>query len=91
MAKIYQNFMQIFIEFAGMKRKRTDSIEVQRQVRKLQDYISEHFYQCTPEILQSLGKMYSGGGEFTSNIDKVCGEGSAEFVADAIEIYCRKE
>ena len=32
--------------------------------------------------------MYSGGGDFTTNIDAYGGEGTAIFVADAIEIYC---
>lgn len=31
--------------------------------------------------------MYNGGGEFTENIDRVGGEGTAEFVDKAIEIY----
>ena len=41
------------------------------------------------EILSSLGKMYGGGGDFTTNIDKVGGEGTAQFACDAIQIYCR--
>lgn len=91
MTKIYQNLMQIFVEFGGMKDENPDSIKVQEQVKKLRDYISEYFYQCTPEIFESLGKMYSDGGDFTNNINNVCGEGCAEFVAEAIEIYCRKQ
>ena len=66
-----------------------ESSEVQAQVRKLQDYISEHFYQCTPQILQGLGQMYGAGGEFTENIDRTGGEGCAQFTAEAIAIYCR--
>ena len=34
--------------------------------------------------------MYSGGGEFTENIDNVGGIGTAEFTNKAIEIYCIK-
>ena len=33
---------------------------------------------------------YSGGGDFTANIDAYGGEGTAVFVANAIEIYCDK-
>lgn len=62
----------------------------QLQVRKLQNFISEHFYNCSKEILSSLGKMYSGGGEFTENIDKFGGKGTAEFSSKAIEIYCKQ-
>jgi len=32
--------------------------------------------------------MYASGGEFTENIDKVAGSGTAVFVAKTIEIYC---
>ena len=32
--------------------------------------------------------MYSGGGDITTNIDDYGGEGTAAFVANAIEIYC---
>lgn len=57
-------------------------------IKQLQAFISEHFYQCTPEILRQLGQMYAGGGAMTENIDKAGGEGTAELVAEAIEVYC---
>lgn len=82
------DFMQIFAELGKMMSLEPSDEKVQLQVQKLQDYISEHFYHCTNEILSSLGKMYSGGGEFTENIDKVGGAGTADFTAKAIEIYC---
>ena len=55
-----------------MKDQDPASTEVQDQVKKLQSFITEHFYKCTKEILSSLGKMYAGGGEFTENIDNIC-------------------
>lgn len=64
--------------------------QVQSQVKALQDFITEHYYHCTDEILSSLGKMYAGGGEFTANINAAGGEGTAEFVHRAIEIFCGK-
>ena len=39
--------------------------QVQLQVRKLQDYITDHFYTCSDKILCGLGRMYAGGGELT--------------------------
>ena len=83
------SFMLIFAEFGKMKNQDAASDQVQLQVKKLQDFISEHFYKCTKEILSGLGKMYAGGGEFTENIDSYGGEGTAEFTAKAIEIYCQ--
>lgn len=84
------DMMKLFVTFGEMKEKKPADDEVQAQVKKLQEYITEHFYKCTNEILYSLGKMYSGGGEFTENIDKAGGIGTAEFTTKAIEIYCGK-
>ena len=58
-------------------------------VQKLQDYITENYYNCTDEILSGLGKMYVADERFRSNIDRN-GEGTAEFINKAIECYCRK-
>ena len=85
----WQNLMLIFVEFGKMTDKKPEDVEVQLEVKKLQDYISRHFYQCSNEILNGLGKMYASGGEFTENIDKAAGNGTAAFVAEAIEIYCK--
>lgn len=87
---IIEEFMKIFVTFGEMKEKNPEDTEVLEQVKKLQNYITEHFYTCTKEILAGLGKMYAAGGEFTENIDKAGGKGTAEFTAEAIEIYCGK-
>lgn len=84
------DFMKMFVVFGWMKDRDPAEQQVQEQVKKLQDYITEHFYNCTTQILSGLGRMYSGGGEFTENIDKAGGEGTAEFTTKAIEIYCGK-
>lgn len=86
---IANDFMSMFVTFGELKKNHKPEDEaVQAQVKNLQDYITEHFYHCTPQILAVLGKMYAGGGEFTENIDKAGGVGTAEFTAQAIEIYC---
>lgn len=84
------NFMKLFEEFGELKGQEPENEEVQNQVKKLQNYITDTFYTCTNEILYGLGQMYAGGGEFTENIDGVGGKGTAEFVAEAIRIYCNK-
>ena len=81
--------MGIFKEFGQLLPTNPGDETVQAQVKKLQDYISQHFYTCTNEILSGLGKMYAGGGSMTENIDKAGGKGTAEFVSEAIEIYCK--
>jgi DNA-binding transcriptional MerR regulator len=81
--------MEIFKEFGQLLAANPGEAPVQAQVKKLQDYITEHFYTCTYEILSGLGKMYAAGGSMTENIDKAGGKGTAEFVSKAIEIYCK--
>jgi hypothetical protein len=87
--KIYQGMIDIFAQFGAIRNTDPASEEAQAMVKKLQDYITEHMYTCTKEILGGLGMMYGGGGDFTINIDKMGGEGTAEFVSRAIEIYCK--
>jgi len=88
--QIAEGMMALFTEFGLLLKegKTTDSKEVQAQVQKLQDYITEHFYTCTNKILAGLGKMYNGGGSITENINNYGGEGTADFAAEAIRIYC---
>lgn len=81
--------MMIFSDFGKYKGSDPAAPEVQALVRRLQAYISENYYRCTNEILSSLGAMYGAGGEFTENIDKTGGEGTAKFAEQAIAVYCR--
>ena len=89
-ADISLQLMDIFREIGGIRDTDPASETAQALVKKLQDFITEHFYKCTREILSSLGKMYAGGGDFTANIDSYGGEGTAQFACDAIQIYCGK-
>ena len=86
--KLGVRMMEIFKEFRKIKDGDPSSSDAQSLVEKLQEFITEHFYKCSNEILLSLGKMYAGGGDFTRNIDPAGGEGTAEFANEAIQIYC---
>ena len=90
-AEISDGMMEIFAEFAACKVSgaSADSTEAQMLVAKLQAHITENYYTCTDEILAGLGKMYVADERFQKNIDKY-GEGTAEFVADAIAAYTKK-
>ncbi|MCQ2508774.1 MAG: MerR family transcriptional regulator [Dorea sp.] len=79
--------MDIFAEIGKIKDGSPESEEAQNLVKKLQNYITDHFYTCTDEILESLGQMYAGGGDMTKNIDRMGGEGTAAFANEAIEAY----
>ena len=81
--------MDFFVRLGRMKALSPDSAEAQAWVAELQAYFTEHFYNCTPQILKGLGQLYAGGGTMTENIDAAGGEGTAEFARQAIEIYCK--
>lgn len=86
---INEGLMQIFVEFGKIKYTSPEGKAAQSLVKKLRDYITANFYDCKKEILSNLGMMYAAGGEFTENIDKAGGEGTAQFAADAIDHYCK--
>ena len=90
-AEANDGLMAIFAEFAACKDSgaSSDSAEAQVLVSKLQAHIAANYYTCTDEILAGLGKMYIADERFKKNIDK-CGEGTAEFVAEAIKVSSAK-
>ena len=82
---------RIFAEFAVCMNEGNEvgSEGAQALVAKLQQYISDHFYTCTKQILSGLGQMYVMDERFAENINKN-GEGVADFVSQAIDHYCQK-
>lgn len=88
--KLHVEMMDIFAEFGKIRHLPADSAEAIAIAKKLQDHITEHYYTCTDEILMGLGSMYAGGGDFTTNIDKYAGEGTAVFVCEAIKAMIHK-
>ena len=86
---INTELMGILAGFGRMQKTDPADEAVQARVKKLQAFITEHFYTCSKEILLKLGLMYAGGGAMTENINEVGGEGTAEYACKAIEAYCR--
>ena len=89
--KLNVEMMSIFAEFGKIKDMAPDCEEAVALARKLQDHITEHYYTCTDKILLGLGAMYAGGGDLTTNIDKVGGEGTAVFACEAIKAMIAKK
>ena len=89
-AEANDGLMEVFAEFAACKESgaSANSAEAQALVAKLQAHITENYYTCTDEILAGLGRMYIADERFKKNIDKY-GDGTAEYVSDAIEVYSR--
>ena len=81
--------MEIFAELGKVRHLEPASEAAQVLVARLQQFITDHYYTCTRQILQGLGQMYVADARFKDNIDRAGGAGTADFAAKAIEIYCR--
>ena len=91
-AEANDGLMAIFAEFAACKDSgaSADSTKAQALVAKLQAHITANYYACTDEILAGLGKMYVADERLKKNIDKY-GEGTTEFVSEAIAVFCQEK
>lgn len=85
-----EQLMGIFAELGTLKEDSPASEAVQEKIKALQNFITEHYYTCTNEILSGLGEMYVADERMKGNIDRAGGEGTAAFVRDAIGVYCKK-
>lgn len=83
--------MSLFKEIGALRGLPSCDVKVQEKIRALQGFITENYYSCTDEILGGLGQMYVSDKRFKENIDKSGGEGTAEFAAEAIRVYCAKK
>lgn len=73
--------------FADVRTLPPEDARVQALVADWQQYITDHFYACTDEILEGLGQMYEADERFRENIDRH-GKGTAQCMARAIAAYC---
>lgn len=80
--------MEIIAAFGKMQSMDPAAPAVQAQVKKLQDFISEHTTPA-PKPFWQPRQLYTAGGAFTQNINAAGGPGTAEFASKAIEVYCR--
>ncbi len=79
--------MDIFVEFGALKTENPNCKEAISLAKKLQDFITQHYYTCTDEIFLGLATMYCSGGELTENIENAGGTGTATFASNAIQAY----
>lgn len=80
--------MSLFAEIGTLRQLPPSDEKVQGKISALQNFITENYYTCTDEILDGLGQTYAGDERFRKNIDKAGGDGTAEFVMNAIKIHC---
>lgn len=86
--EIANRLMTMFAEIGTLRHLLPSAKEVQEKIAALQKFITDNYYVCTNEILDGLGQMYVEDERFKKNIDKAGGDGTAEFVRQAISVYC---
>ena len=82
--------MDCFARLGEMRPCDPNCEKAQAWAKELQDFFTENYYTCTPQILRSLAESYAGGGSMTENIDKVGGAGTGAFAKEVIAIYVQK-
>lgn len=83
-----QDMMNLIGSFGQYRHLDPAGPEGQTAVQQLRDFITCNYYDCKVPILRGLADMYDCGGDFTQNIDKAGGQGTAAFLAQAMRIYC---
>jgi DNA-binding transcriptional MerR regulator len=78
----------IFERFGALRQKDPGDPEVQSLVVEWRQFITDHYYTCTKEILAGLGQMYIADERFRKTLDHH-GAGTADFMSQAIAIYCK--
>ncbi len=86
---VNNKFKNIFYEFSLLfiNNMKFDDEVVQQKVESLQKFISKNYYECSNEVLKSLGELYIQDVRFKSFIDSYQ-EGTALFISKAIDYYC---
>lgn len=78
---------EIYQELAGLMVLVPADPQVQKAIGAWRQYITDSFYNCTPEIFRGLGDLYIQDERFTASIDKAK-PGLARFMSEAMHIYC---
>lgn len=83
-----EQLMSLFAGLGAHRQASPGDRQVQDIIKRLQEFITENYYTCTEDILKELGQMYVCDERMKQNIDQAGGDGTAEFVRQAIDVYC---
>jgi MerR family transcriptional regulator, multidrug-efflux activator len=74
-------------QIAALMEQSPSDARIQQLVGEFYRHINQRFYTCTPEIYRGLGDLYVSDPRFTAFYERIK-PGMAEFMRDAINIYC---
>ncbi len=67
-----------------------ESQEAMTALESTHEIFSDMFGKGGIKALERVGEMFYGGGVLAKNVDKVMGQGTADYVGTAILTYCKK-
>lgn len=84
--RIHEQQEALYRRLVALMNKGIESPDVQKVAGDMRRFITENFYECTPDIFRGLGQLYVSDPRFTKNIDRYR-PGLAQFLSDAIRVY----
>lgn len=90
--ELTEGFNKIFFAFSenmskGLKANSKENVDLSE---KLHQHLCAYAFDCSDDVFSSIGKGYVENAEFKKNLDKF-GEGTAQYVCDAIQQYLSKK
>lgn len=84
---IRENLDFIYNNAISLMDKAPANKEVQETVEDLRQHFSNNYYDCNLNMFRALGRLYITDENFRENVDERK-EGLAQFLSEAIEVYC---
>ena len=90
--EITDGFNEIFFAFSENISKEISAISKENidLAEKLHKHLCKYAFDCSIDVFSSIGYGYVQNIEFKNNLDKF-GEGTAQYVCDAIQQYVKQE
>lgn len=85
--EIKQKGGEITIRMVGTDQSKPADADIQQAVADYYAYLTGYFYKCDVEFLRNLSDMWVADERFAINYERIH-EGGAEFVRQAVHIYC---
>lgn len=79
--------MEFFVRLGQLRQEDPAGEDARNWAASLREFLTENYYNCTPEIFRCLAESYADGGSMNENIDKAGGAGTGAFAKAAINAY----
>ena len=86
-ARIKADAQRIYFGFYACQTMPLNSVQVADWVNEWQQHLDQNFYPCNDTMLRQLVELYEQDPRYAKNIDKVGGQGTAEFMSKAIRFH----